>query len=239
MVHVWPRKTTSLPGPVSMPVASLAGYALGMVPFADIAARAAQRSAADRPGNPVDLREAGTGNPGATNAAHVLGRGWGAAVLAADVAKATAASFVGRQVGGPAGATIAATASVVGHCYPLLPKKNRGKGGKGVAASIGQVVGTFPYYFPLDVAVAAGTAAAPSLKERAFVANSVASAVWVGTSYLAWKKGWPTGWDSHAHGSLPIGAAVSSVCIASKFLVNPLVRDDQGNALLAKGVPSP
>ena len=36
---------------------------------------------------PIDLREAGTKNPGALNAAKVLGTKWGLAVLAGDVAE--------------------------------------------------------------------------------------------------------------------------------------------------------
>lgn len=223
----------TVPNSISFPVAAVAGYLLGTVPSADIAAKTAERAASTSTAASIDLRDVGTGNPGAANAAHMLGKGWGAAVLVADITKAALASSAGRLVGGPAGATIAATSAVIGHCYPVW---TGGKGGKGVAASIGQVLGTFPVYFPLDVVVAAGTAAAPPLKERAFVANSVASTVWVASSYLAWKKGWPTGWDGKAHGSLPIGAAVSSICIASKFLASPIDRDEQGNAVLAERV---
>ena len=213
---------------IGLPLAAAVGYLLGTTPSADIAGRIATPDT-------IDLREAGTGNPGATNAAHVLGKKWGVAVLAADVAKAVLASAIGRTLAGQVGANAAATSAVIGHCYPAWPG---GTGGKGVAASIGQVVGTFPVYLPLDIAVAVGTAATPSLKERAFVANSVASAVWVTSSYLSWKKGWPTGWDKKAHVSLPIGAAISSVSIASKFLSNPIERDAQGNAVLTERVPS-
>lgn len=229
LFHLAPIKTSDISiSKWGMPLAATIGYLLGTTPSADIAGRLATPET-------IDLREAGTGNPGAANAAHVLGKKWGAAVLATDVAKAVAASSVGRTLAGQVGANAAATAAVIGHCYPVW---SSGTGGKGVAASIGQVIGTFPVYLPLDIAVAVGTAATPSLKERAFVANSVASAVWVTSSYVFWKKGWRTGWDSQAHASLPIGAAVSSVCIASKFLANPIERDAQGNAVLAEGVPS-
>lgn len=222
--------TISSTSPLSLAIAATAGYLLGTIPSSDVAARVAA------PSKTIDLRESGTGNPGATNAAHVLGKSWGAAVLATDIAKAAAASSIGRSIGGPTGATVAATSAVIGHCYPVW---SGGKGGKGVAASIGQVIGTFPTYLPLDIAVAVGTAAAPSLKERAFVANSVASTVWVASSYVCWKKGWPTGWDTKAHGSLPIGAAISSICIASRFLANPIERDLEGNAVLADRVSTP
>lgn len=202
-------------------LAATCGYLLGMVPSADIAAKLAARL--EGKDHSIDLRDAGTGNPGATNAGHVLGTKWGAGVLVVDIAKGALASLAGRRFAGSAGATIGATASVVGHCYPAW---NRAGGGKGVAPSIGQVLGTFPVYFPLDFAVAAATVAVPTFKEKAFVANSVASVVWVASSTLWWKKGWSTGWDPTAPAALPIGAAVSSAVIASKFLSNPIRRDD-------------
>ena len=55
--------------------AALLGYLLGSLPSADLARRVSGRS-------DVDLRTTGSGNPGATNAATVLGARWGAAVLA-------------------------------------------------------------------------------------------------------------------------------------------------------------
>src|SRR5205085_478030 len=83
------------------------GYLLGTIPFADLAARAATEGT-------VDLRTVGSGNPGATNASAVLGKRWGAAVLAADVAKAAGACMVGRAIAGDLGAHVGGTASVVG-----------------------------------------------------------------------------------------------------------------------------
>ncbi len=70
--------------------AAAAGYAAGLLPSADLAARRATRGA-------VDLREHGSGNPGGANAVAVLGRRWGYAVMAADIAKAAAAARVGRR----------------------------------------------------------------------------------------------------------------------------------------------
>ncbi len=200
---------------------ALVGYFIGTIPSADIATRMAAQKGNDV--KAIDLRETGTGNPGASNAGQVLGAKWGAGVLLADIAKGAAASLIGRRAAGQLGATIAATASVIGHCYPVW---NGGKGGKGVAPSIGQVLGTFPVYFPIDFAVAAATVAVPSLKDKAFVANSVASLAWVASSTLWWKKGWSTGWDDNADASLPIGAMISSAVIASKFVLNPIKRDN-------------
>ena len=190
-------------------------YVIGTLASADLVAKAvAKKSSTDA----IDLRSSGSGNPGATNAAMVLGKKAGALVLFADIAKGALASGVGRSLGGPLGASAASTAAVIGHCYPRLVRGPESTGGKGVATSVGQVLGTFPAYFPIDFAVAGGTVAVPSLKQRAFVANSVASAVWIASSVLWWRKGWSTGWDDAAHWSLPVGATLSSAVIASKFL---------------------
>ncbi|MEZ5209472.1 MAG: glycerol-3-phosphate acyltransferase, partial [Acidimicrobiales bacterium] len=137
-----------------------AGYLLGTTPVADLVARRLS-------GGAVDLRRSGSGNPGTANAAQVLGARAGALVLAGDVAKGAAACAVGAVVAGPVGAHVAGTASVVGHCYPVWTGF---RGGKGVAASVGQCLATFPAYFPIDAAVAVATAAVPGWRRRAFAA---------------------------------------------------------------------
>jgi len=185
------------------------GYVLGMIPIADLVNRAA---------NPVgpDLRAVGSQNPGALNSGKQLGIAWGATVLAGDVAKGAAAAAVGRRFGGPTVANLASAAAVCGHCYPIGRS-----GGKGVATSIGQVIGTFPTYLPLDLAVAAATAALPhprsSSTKPTMAATAVASIVWVATSTVAWRRGWSTGVDAPASAALPVGAAISSLAIARRF----------------------
>src|SRR5215204_1885960 len=77
-------------------LAGVVGYALGTIPSADLASRFASRGGDAR----VDLRSAGSGNPGATNAANVLGTSWGVAVLGADIAKGVTAGFAGRALAG-------------------------------------------------------------------------------------------------------------------------------------------
>jgi glycerol-3-phosphate acyltransferase PlsY len=135
-------------------------------------------------------------------------------VSAADVGKGVAAASVGRLLAGPDGANLAAAAAVVGHCHPVGRS-----GGKGVATSVGQVLGTFPRYLPVDIGVAALTATAPGVKQRSFVATAVASTTWVVGSVVAWRRGWPTGTDDPAPGSLPLAAAASSAVIARRFAV--------------------
>ena len=192
--------------------AAVVGYLLGMIPSADLASRFA--------GGP-DLRSVGSGNPGASNAASVLGPKAGLAVLAADIAKGALAGRLGAGIGagaaaggGAALAQVASSAAVIGHCYPAGSGRS---GGKGVATSVGQVLSTFPPYFPIDVVVAVGTAATPRWRERAFAATSVSSAVWVLSSFVWWRRGWANAWGPQPTASLPVGAAVSSAVIFSRF----------------------
>jgi acyl phosphate:glycerol-3-phosphate acyltransferase len=179
------------------------GYVVGMAPSADVAARWAGGS---------DLRSRGTGNPGGINASHVLGRKWGAAVSVADIGKGVAAGHLGRVIAGDAGANVAATAAVVGHCFPVGRS-----GGKGVATSVGQVVATFPSYLPLDMVVAFGTSAVPWLRQRTRTATTIASVTWVVTAALWWRRGLRNPGGVTPTVSLPLAAAASSAVILARF----------------------
>lgn len=204
--------------------AGLLGYLFGTAPTADVVASAVARrtSVADR-----DLRSEGSGNPGATNVAKLFGLPAGAAVLAGDTAKAFAACRLALRIAGPAGANIAGTAAVIGHCYPVW---NGFRGGKGVAASAGQMLGTFPAYLPVDVALAAVMARTERWKDRPTESTAAVCALWVALATVWWKRGLPNGWAPPATGGLPLAAAASSAVIVRKFIVQPdMSRDsDEG-----------
>lgn len=184
--------------------AGLAGYLIGTFPSADVAARVASRGE-------VDLREHGSGNPGGLNAARVLGKRWGAAVMAADIAKGAAASGVGRRLGGDTGSYLAGTASVAGHIWPVW---NGFRGGKGVAAAAGSCLMNFPPYFPVDLAIAAGGARTSGSSERAIqvaaVTRTAAAVVW-------WRRCLPNGWGPRPTVALPLSTAATSVMVVVKF----------------------
>lgn len=111
--------------------------------------------------NGIDVRDAGSGNIGATNVTRLLGRGWGLLVLLLDVSKGLFPTLIYRQVVLEGGASDAmgsdrlvwlwlgvGFAAVVGHNFsPFL----RFKGGKGVATSLGVALGIYP-----DLTVSAG-----------------------------------------------------------------------------------
>lgn len=179
------------------------GYLSGTFPSADVASRLAARG--------TDLRSEGSGNPGALNAAAVLGRRWGIAVLVADMAKGTIAGVAGRAMAGDAGAYAAATGSIAGHIAPVW---NRFRGGKGVATSAGACLAVFPAYFPIDAAVAATSAAASQQAERSI---QVSCAVWTTAAVVWWRRGLPHAWGPAPGPGLPLFAAASSAMILAKF----------------------
>lgn len=184
------------------------GYLVGTFPTADLVARRWSRGT-------VDLRSAGSGNPGTANAAAVLGVRAGATVLVGDIAKGAAASVIGATFAGPVGAHVGGTAAVVGHCFPVWTGF---RGGKGVAASIGQCLATFPAYFPIDAAVGIATAAMPWWRRRAFGATVVSSVCWVAGGVVWWRKGLANAWGPKPTVALPLASAVSSVVIVERFL---------------------
>jgi acyl phosphate:glycerol-3-phosphate acyltransferase len=145
---------------------ALVGYVAGSFPSAELAQRLS--------GSTVDLRQDGSGNPGATNVDKLLGHRWGAAVLAADVTKGILATTAGRRAAGNLGANVAGTSAVLGHCFPRF---GRERGGKGVATRYGQLLVTDPRYFVIDFLVAFGIG---RLTKRGAVALSAA----VGTSVV-------------------------------------------------------
>ena len=104
-------------------LAAVAGYLLGSLSFSLLLTRL-------RYGK--DIRECGSGNAGATNAARVFGLGAGLWTLAGDMAKTAAAGLLGRLLGGELGLSLALAACLLGHCFPVY---HGFRGGKGVSVS--------------------------------------------------------------------------------------------------------
>lgn len=192
---------------MELAAALLGAYLLGSIPTADFVTRVATRGS-------VDIRTAGTGNPGAANALKVLGTKWGLVILVVDVAKAVAACVAGWALAGADAAHWSGTAAVVGHCYPVW---TRGKGGKGVACSVGQCLVTFPIYFPIDLAVALVSSRA-AFRAKAFAATLVSSLVWVGGAVVWLALDLPNLWGPDPTAALPLAAAASSAVIVQRFV---------------------
>jgi glycerol-3-phosphate acyltransferase PlsY len=137
-----------------MPVGA---YLYGAVPFGYLLARLLKG---------VDLRDVGSGNVGATNAARVLGWRFFPLVFVLDFSKGFLSTLAGTLLAGKGGAF---------HPHPLA-----------VACAIGAVLGhAFPVYlgFKGGKAVATSTGTLAVLAPKALL---VAVAVWVGV-LLVWR----------------------------------------------------
>ena len=113
-------------------VAGLLGFFVGSVNPATIIATVLH----------MDLHQ-GSGNPSATNAGRVLGLKWGVVVGVLDVLKGLVPTLLALMLVDRFTAYVVGLAAVLGHVVsPFL----RGRGGKGVATSLGAVHVVFPWF---------------------------------------------------------------------------------------------
>jgi acyl phosphate:glycerol-3-phosphate acyltransferase len=134
---------------VTLAVLLVGSYLLGSIPFGYLAGRL----------RGIDIRQAGSGNVGATNAVRVLGKAYGYPVFALDFLKGFAAVTISMLMapGRPPEwnspdlfGVLAAVSSVLGHSYsPWL----KFKGGKGVATSAGALLALTPLATLVGVAI--------------------------------------------------------------------------------------
>lgn len=115
---------------------ALVGYILGSIPFGVLVAKRAG----------VDIFSVGSGNPGATNVLRSVGKPAGYIVFILDFTKGLIAttwflfpwiSFSGDSTLGLWGLP----GAVLGHTYPIF---SRFRGGKGVATTMGGLIGVMP-----------------------------------------------------------------------------------------------
>lgn len=109
-------------------IALIAGYVLGSVPFGLVLVRLAGAG---------DIRKVGSGNIGATNVLRTGRRGLAFATLLLDSGKGALAVFLGYWLLGPDAAKWAGIGAVIGHCFSVFLG---GKGGKGVATTLGTLL---------------------------------------------------------------------------------------------------
>ena len=129
-------------------VTALAAYLFGSIPTAYLVARA----------KGIDIRAAGSGNIGATNAMRVLGKPVGIFVMLADVLKGFSAVLIGNVIWdsiAPAMDSenvkiVAGIFAVLGHNYTCWLKF---KGGKGIATTAGVYLALSPAALGIALAV--------------------------------------------------------------------------------------
>ena len=125
-------------------ISIVCAYLFGSIPFGVIIAGM----------KGVDIRDHGSKNIGATNVGRVLGKKLGVLCLTLDTLKGTIPVFVVGSIAGIVGEPLntyptttlilwiaVGIAPLLGHMYPIFLKF---KGGKGVATTLGSMLGMYP-----------------------------------------------------------------------------------------------
>lgn len=127
---------------VSIALSLVVGYLVGSVPTAYLFGKAVKK---------IDIRQHGSGNVGATNAFRILGKGPGTLVLLIDIFKGIfAITIVGNVFGidRVIWRVLLGVAVVVGHNWTVFLQF---RGGKGIATSLGVLIGLTIQYAALRV----------------------------------------------------------------------------------------
>ena len=131
-VSAAPRPSVGPPNLAAMAwlICPILGHVLGAIPVGLLLGRAVKG---------IDLREHGSGNIGATNAARVLGWKWGIVALVLDALKGMLPVLLAQQWtrGAPGSVqvqVVTGVLAILGHMFPLWL---RFRGGKGVATGLG------------------------------------------------------------------------------------------------------
>lgn len=117
----------------------LLAYLLGAIPCGYLIARI----------KGIDIRTVGSGNIGATNVFRSVGKGWGILTFVCDALKGWIPAGLFPVIssrlfgcdGGPALAVACAALAIAGHNWPVYLGF---KGGKGIATSLGALIGIAP-----------------------------------------------------------------------------------------------
>jgi acyl phosphate:glycerol-3-phosphate acyltransferase len=155
-------------------------YLIGSIPFPLIVSQLVKG---------IDLRQHGSGNMGATNAARVLGKQWFAVVFGLDFIKGAAATLLAQQllpghidVAPVVAASVGAFFAVLGHCFPVFVGF---KGGVGLAASAGALVIINSW---LLVAVGTTILVLWKLSRNMYVGTAAAAAIAPAWAWLLWQR---------------------------------------------------
>ena len=183
---------------VVLAVAAVVGYLIGAVNPAALIARAFD----------IDLHRVGSGNPGATNVGRALGPRWAVLVGFLDIVKGfiPAVTF-GLLVGQTAG-EVAGVAAVAGHVTsPFL----RGRGGKGVATTLGAILGVQPI---LAIPVLVGFGIGVAVSRRVGIGAVTGAVVLVIAGVAGWELGWTDAsdmWFAVVLGLLVLGRHLGNI----------------------------
>lgn len=165
------------------PVLVVAGYLSGSIPFGLVMSKLLLD---------IDVREVGSGNIGATNAARAGGKKLGVLVLLLDALKAVVPILLTRKLLGETGrgdywVMGVAVAAFAGHLFPVWL---RFKGGKGVATGLGIFLVLAPWAALAGLATWVGVYLATRISSVGSLAGSLvcvlASFYLLGPTPIAW-----------------------------------------------------
>lgn len=186
----------------------LAAYVIGSTPFGVIIARS----------KGIDLRKCGSGNVGATNVGRTMGKRWGMLCFTLDALKGFVPTLLaGYIIGAMHGVPKVheqllwlgvAAGCIFGHVWSFWLK---GKGGKGVATSLGVVLGFFPYFTYAGLCAFALWIIVTKIS-RYVSLGSVCAAVAFTPLFIAFN--WKTGIEN----LLPLGAFALFMCVLIIYL---------------------
>ena len=146
-----------------LPIAIVAAYLVGSVPFALLLSR---RWGAR------DLRRIGSGNLGAANVLRASGVTAGVLVAMLDILKGAVSVMLAQRLSGDTvGSAAAGVAAIVGHVYPVWL---RFRGGKGVATACGVFSVLTPLAVPPALAIFIATVWATKYISLGSVVASIA-----------------------------------------------------------------
>jgi glycerol-3-phosphate acyltransferase PlsY len=184
--------------PVLVAIIVLLAYLLGSIPTGLLVSKS----------QGMDIRQHGSGNIGATNVWRVMGKKWGLVVFFGDLFKGLAALVLAQwiathwpiQVPAPRGRTTtdffpadyagiaAALGCIIGHNFPIWL---RFKGGKGVATSLGVIIGMMPIAALVDLVLWATVFKVSGYVSLASIAAAAAlPVIVVAFLFAGWLHGW-------------------------------------------------
>lgn len=154
---------------ITLPLLVIGSYLLGSIPTGVVLARALGKQ---------DIRTAGSGNIGATNAARLLGKKFGACTFLGDMLKGFIPVLAAGMVANPGdglqvhfAAAVCGLAAFLGHLFPVYL---RFRGGKGVATACGVMLALEPIVIPALLIVFAGVVAVSRFVSLASLASAFA-----------------------------------------------------------------
>ena len=190
----------------------LISYVLGSIPWGLLIAKS----------QGIDIRKHGSGNIGATNVWRVMGKKWGLVTFAADVGKGLIAVLAAKWIAAHWSYTVslphgreevqhlahdfagiaAALGCILGHSFPIWLGF---KGGKGVATSLGVIIGMMPVAALIDFLLwgaVFGISGYVSL--ASIIAAITLPVIVIGLLFLGWVHGWGNFFFAVAAGGLVV-----------------------------------